>query len=68
MVRDRETETGCRADGVLVAKPDWSVAVAGIFRTQTRFRVHFRLRIHVDTLYPQPNYPPATPGGTFGLP
>src|SRR6266545_6883329 len=69
VVRDRKKETGGGADGLLVAEPGGLVFVALLCLVlQTGFRIHFCLRLYLDSLRSQPDHPSATQGGPPALP
>jgi hypothetical protein len=57
MVRDREAQTSGRARAVLVVEHCRVPYIAGLrVILQTRFGLYFRLRLHVDSLHPQPDH------------
>ncbi len=56
MVGDRKTETGRGAELLLVAEPHRLLASSGLWVAAARFRFHFRLCLHLDTLHSQPHY------------
>src|SRR2546425_3650780 len=58
VVRNRKKEASGGPDGVLVVEPHRLVVVADLLSAQARLGVHLRVRIHVDSLYPQSRYPP----------
>lgn len=61
-------QTGCRAGVVLVVEPHRladAAAVCGFLR-QTSCD-HFRLRVHMDSVYPQPGHPSPAQGRAHGL-
>lgn len=68
MVRDRKEKTGRRAVGVLVVESDRFFVVADLFSAATRFGFHFRLCVHLDSLYPKSDYPLSAQGSALGLP
>src|SRR5436309_581654 len=68
VVCDRKKEASGGADRVLVAEPDWLLPPALLRPVlQKRFRVHLCVRVHLDSLHPQPRHSSATQTGAIGL-
>lgn len=57
VVRHREKETGRRTRCFLVAKPVRLSAAAHLQFEQAGLGFHFRLRVHLDSLYSKPDDP-----------
>ena len=69
VVCDRKTEAGGSADGLLVVEPGRLFAASELRPfLPARFGVHFCLRFHLDSIYPQSHHPPAARGRARGLP
>ena len=67
MVCHRKEKARGGADGVLVAEPGGFVADADVFTAQAGFRFYFRLRFHLDSVYPESHHPSAAQGSAHGL-
>ena len=64
MVCDRKKEAGGGAAGILVAEPDRRADAAMLLPVLPEgFGDHLCLCIHLDTLFKEPDHPPAEQGG-----
>src|ERR1035438_4189306 len=67
MVCHRKKEAGGGATGVLVAKSGGCLDTAVLFDSPERFRLHFCLRLHLDSIQPQHHDTSSAQGGAINV-